>query len=43
MTKPYNAKDKTLVKYIKDTLIYSHLDKGLVKDKDGNYTTENIG
>ena len=43
MTKPYNAKDKTLVKYIKDTLIYSHLDKRLVKDKDGNYTTENIG
>ena len=35
MTKPYNAKDETLLKYILDTLTLSHTDKKLVKDENG--------
>jgi DNA-directed RNA polymerase len=42
MTKPYNAKGKTLVKYILNTLVLSHVDKKIVKDNDGNDITINI-
>ena len=35
MTKPYNAKDETLLKYILDTLTLNHTDKKLVKDENG--------
>jgi DNA-directed RNA polymerase len=38
MTKPYNAKDKTLANYIKDTLIYSHKDTIISK----NYANESV-
>jgi len=42
MTKPYNAKDKTLVKYILDTLILSHTEDKIITDNDGNEKTINI-
>lgn len=41
MTKPYNAKDKTLEKYIRDTLIISNEEKVLV-NKDGVEISETI-
>jgi DNA-directed RNA polymerase, mitochondrial len=42
MTKPYNAKDKTLVKYILDTLILNHTENKIITDNDGNEKTINI-
>lgn len=42
MTKPYNAKDKTLIRYILDTLTLSHIEEILVKDEYGKDVTKNI-
>lgn len=35
MTKPYNAKDKSLVSYIKDTLIFDHSEDIIITNKEG--------
>ena len=43
MTKPYNAKDRTLADYIKDTLTYNHSDEIRVLDEYGNETKRTIG
>lgn len=39
MNKPYNATQRTLVKYIKDLLYYAHSDSVTIKNKDGELIT----
>ena len=35
MTKPYNAKEQTLVRYVKDTLVHDHNESVIFKNSDG--------
>lgn len=42
MTKPYNAKDKTLVKYVQDTLAYVKSESITIKGSDGLDVPRNI-
>lgn len=39
MNKPYNATQRTLVKYIKDLLYYARSDSVTIKNKDGELIT----
>lgn len=43
MNKPYNAKDRTLVQYIKDSLEFHQPENITVKDKKGEYKNISIG
>jgi hypothetical protein len=42
MTKPYNAKEKTLVKYVRDTLVHVRDESVIVKNSDGINENRNI-
>jgi len=42
MTKPYNAKEKTLIKYVRDTLVHVHDEPVIFKNSDGLNENRNI-